>query len=299
MTPDALPDNPPSRGWDLHCHTVFSDGTETPETLVHAALEAGLLGVAITDHDTASGWQSAAKAAVQAGLPLLRGTEITAQFDRTSVHILAYQYDPQSPHIATMFKLTRQARLTRAKRMVERMSADYPITWQLVLDQVKEGGLTTVGRPHIADALVRAGVYRTRSEAFAGVVNARSRYYVPTPSPTAVEVVQTIREAGGVSVVAHPADASRNRVLLTDDHIRRLVDEGLDGLEVWHRGNSPEQRRRLLGLAHRYGLLATGGSDWHGEGKPNQLGENLTASDTVRSIVSRGAIGLVGGSLQQ
>lgn len=280
----------PRTGWDMHCHTVFSDGTETPEELIRQAKAMQLLGVAITDHDTTSGWVPARRAAQSLGLPLLRGTEITAEFDRTSVHMLAYQYDPNSPHIARMFARTRDGRVRRAKIMVERLSEDFPITWDDVLDQVKEGSRTTIGRPHIADALVAAGIYATRSEAFQGAVSGGSEYYVPTPSPTALEVVEAIREAGGVSVVAHPADTGRNRVLLSDEQIRALVDEGLDGLEVWHRGNAPEQRLRLLALAQRYGLLTTGGSDWHGKGKPNLLGENVADPETVARIIERGAI---------
>lgn len=297
-TSGAVRDNPPRVGWDLHCHTVFSDGTRTPRELVELAVSAGLLGVAITDHDTSSGWRAAAKAAREAGLPLLRGTEITSEFGRTSVHMLAYQYDPHSARIIELFHRTRMARLTRAKVMVERLANDFPISWESVLDQVKEGDQTTVGRPHIADALVHAGVYGTRSEAFAGAINSRSRYYVPTPSPAALDVVRTVRDAGGVTVVAHPADAGRNRILLSDTQIEQLAGAGLDGLEVWHRGNAPEQRMRLLGLARRFNLLTTGGSDWHGSGKPNRLGEHLTAQDTVRRIVERGAIDLAGGPMR-
>ncbi|KFI76368.1 PHP domain-containing protein [Bifidobacterium mongoliense] len=290
----AWHDEPPRTGWDLHCHTAFSDGTETPATMVRRAVDAGLEGVAITDHDTSSGWVPAERAARPEGLPLLRGTEVTAQFGRVSVHMLAYQYDPGSAHIRRMFAKTREERLVRAKEMVRRLSRDYPINWELVLGQIREGGLTTVGRPHIADALVGVGAYRTRSEAFAGAVSARSPYYIPTPSPSALEVVEAVREAGGVSVIAHPADPSRNRVLLSDDQIAALVEDGLDGLEVWHRGNPEDQRLRLLDLARRQGLLVTGGSDWHGAGKPNRLGENLTESCVVDEIVRRGSIGLVG-----
>ncbi|MCH4210086.1 PHP domain-containing protein [Bifidobacterium sp.] len=290
MTHDEIVDVPPRIGWDLHCHTAFSDGTETPETLVRQAKKAGLLGVAITDHDTTSGWVPAQQAAQSSGFPLLRGTEITAQFDHVSVHMLAYQYDPNSPQISRMFAKTRDGRVRRAKTMVELLSEDFPITWDDVLAQVKEGSRTTIGRPHIADALVRAGVYATRSEAFGGAIHAGTKYYVPTPSPTALEAVRAIREAGGVSVIAHPADLSRNRVLLSDEQIEALINEGLGGLEVWHRGNAPDQRLRLLAIARRHGLLVTGGSDWHGAGKPNILGENLTDDRVVRQIIAHGAI---------
>ena len=151
---------PPAQGWDIHCHTVFSDGTETPRTLVEQARKLGLHGVAIADHDTTAGWGEATEASEEIGLPLLLGTEITAVDEDVSVHMLAFQYDPSNEHISSMFANTRAARLRRTKRMVERLSQDFPITWDDVLAQVKEGERTTIGRPHIADALVAAGAFR-------------------------------------------------------------------------------------------------------------------------------------------
>ena len=159
---------PPAEGWDIHCHTVFSDGTETPCTLLKEARSLRLHGVAIADHDTTSGWQDALDASRQIGLPLLRGTEITAVDENVSVHMLAFQYDPLNADISEMFASTRDARLRRTKRMVELMAQDFPITWDDVLAQVREGKRTTIGRPHIADALVAAGVYETVHHANAG-----------------------------------------------------------------------------------------------------------------------------------
>ncbi|WEV66981.1 PHP domain-containing protein [Bifidobacterium sp. ESL0769] len=293
MTSDEYNDCGPASGWDLHCHTVFSDGTKTPAELVDLAKANGLHGIAITDHDTTAGWDDAQKAAESRGFPLLRGSEITAQDHHVSVHMLAYQYDPEDEGIVNLFSSTRAARIERAKRMVSRLSKDFPITWNDVMNQTKKGDETTVGRPHMADALVDAGFYHTRSEAFAGAISSSSKYYIPTPSPSALQVVEVVRQAGGVSVVAHPADYSRNRVLLSGSQIRELADAGLGGLEVWHRGNDTEDRERLLGLARELGLLVTGGSDWHGDGKPNKLGENLTADSVVAQIVERGAIPLI------
>ena len=280
-------DTAKASGWDLHCHTVFSDGTVTPRGMVEQAQQLGLEGLAITDHDTNAGWDQARKAAHDLGMPLMPGTEITAQDGRVSVHMLAYLYDPEDPVIAGLFAKTREARLTRTRTMVERISRDYPITWQDVLDQVKEGSKTTVGRPHIADALVKAGVYADRSQAFAGVCSSSSPYYLPTPSPTTHQVLAAVNHAGGVLVIAHPGAVSRNPVLLSDQQIAALAREGLGGLEVWHRDNPPEQRRRLLALAQRWGLLVTGGSDWHGQGKPNRMGENCTSDQVVAQIVDR------------
>ncbi|KFJ08083.1 PHP domain-containing protein [Bifidobacterium tsurumiense] len=285
---------PPKSGWDLHCHTVFSDGTQSVEFMVHEAWRRMLHGVAITDHDTTAGWTAAQEAAERLGEPVVRGTEITAVDDGVSVHMLAFQYNPRSQHISRLFADTRKARLERTKKMVALISQDYPIDWDDVLAQVKEGERTTIGRPHIADALVAAGVYPNRSAAFAGIVSTRNRYYVPTPSPTTHEVVRAVGEAGGVCVIAHAGDPMRNRRLLSDAQIETLIDEGLDGLEVWHRGHDEFQRRRLLGIAKRHDLLVTGGSDWHGAGKPNVLGECLTDDDTVKEIVARGAISLAG-----
>ena len=272
---------PPAQGWDIHCHTVFSDGTETPRTLVAQARKLGLHGVAIADHDTTAGWGEATEASEEIGLPLLLGTEITAVDEDVSVHMLAFQYDPSNDHISSMFANTRAARLHRTKRMVERLSQDFPITWDDVLAQVKEGERTTIGRPHIADA-----------------VSAKSKYYIPTPSPSTHEVIAAVKGAGGVVVAAHAGDPQRNRRLLSDEQLDAMIADGLDGLEIWHRGNPPEQRERLLTIAARHDLLVTGGSDWHGKGKPNGLGENLTDDDTVREILHRGVdlIGRVGSS---
>ena len=182
---------------------------------------------------------------------LLRGTEITACDGPVSVHMLAYQYNPNDRHTADLFLRTRQARLKRTKAMVARLGEDYPISWQSVLEQVHEGERTTIGRPHIADALVAAGVYRTRSEAFADAVSATSKYYIPTPSPTTHEVLAAVAAAGGVVIIAHPGAVNRNVTLLSDSQIETLIEEGLDGLEVWHRAGASAAGHRRIGLAWR------------------------------------------------
>lgn len=274
--------------WDLHCHTVYSDGTATPSDLVSEARAAGLQGVAITDHDTTAGWDDFRQAARDLNMPVLFGSEITSEDSGVFVHMLAYQYNPKDSLIVNMFALTRKRRFERTKRMVERISKDFPITWDDVLLQAKLGDLTTIGRPHIADALVKAGVFKTRSEAFAGPVSPQSPYYIPTPSPNVLEVIEAVKHAGGVVVIAHPADPSRNRVLLSDAQITSFAAAGLDGLEVYHRGNSKDQRQRLLALAQKCDLLVTGGSDWHGSGKPNCLGEETTSREVVSEILLRG-----------
>lgn len=280
-------------GWDIHCHSAYSDGTESPEGLVLEAKRLGLHGVGIADHDTWEGWNEAVEAAERHGVRLIRGTEITADADGVCVHMLGLLYDPDDEVLGELFATTRRNRVRRMKKMVENLSADYPITWDDVIAQVKEGERTTIGRPHIADAMVAMGFFPNRSEAFRHTINRRSKYYVPIVSPSARDVVEAVRHAGGVSIIAHPGAVSRNPVILSDEQIADLAEAGLDGLEVFHRDNPPEQRERLLALTRRLGLLATGGSDWHGSGKPNLMGEHVTDDDTVAEIVRRGAIGLI------
>lgn len=285
-------------GWDLHCHTVFSDGTRTPLQLVQEARERGLDGAAITDHDTAAGWTEAVNAAREVGMPLICGTEMSTHWPlsagKISVHVLAWLYNPDGRQLVELFARTRQRRLERARTMVANLARDYPISWESVCDQAKEGGATTIGRPHMADALVAAGVYRTRADAFAGVLSKRGPYYVSVETPTVTEAIRAIKDAGGVAALAHGGSFARNRVVLSDDQIRACVDCGLDALEVNHRENSPQQRTRLTKLAQRWGLLVTGGSDWHGQdGKPNMLGENSTDVPTVKEIARRGTIPVV------
>ncbi|OZG52625.1 phosphatase [Pseudoscardovia radai] len=281
----------PAAGWDIHCHTRFSDGTETPDTLMRQARDIGLHGVAITDHDTWNGWQEAEAASRAYGIPLIRGTEITAHVDHTSVHILGYLYDPHDEDLAAMFQRTRTARFNRVREMVERIHADYPqMTWECVSRQVREGSQTTIGRPHIADALVALGICRDRTEAFSTIIASTNKYYIPVPSPTPLEVTRTVKKAGGAVVVAHAGDRSRNRQLLSDERLEELIDAGLDGIEVYHRGNLPDQRRRLKDIADSHGLIVTGGSDWHGAGKPNPLGENLTSDESVQRLVEGRAL---------
>lgn len=283
------------RGWDLHCHTVFSDGTESPQCLVELAQKKGLGGVAITDHDTTAGWAEAGVAARENRYSIIRGSEITAEHHGISVHMLAYLYIPTNQQLISLFAATRAARIQRSQRMVERISQDYPITWDDVEAQAMHGGDTTIGRPHIADALVAAGVYSNRTAAFADAVSGTSKYFIPVRSPSVESVIAAVKAAGGVIFIAHSGARTRNRYLLTDDDFRVFADVGLDGIEVCHRDNPPAQQERLGHIARELGLLRSGGSDWHGDGKPNVLGENLTDPATVAEIVRRGAIEVVGG----
>ena len=209
-----------------------------------------------------------------------------------SVHLLSYLQDPADPALAHVIARTREARLHRGRAIVERLSEDLPITWDDVLAQQSPG--TVVGRPHIADALVALGVVADRAAAFADLLSARGRYYVPYYAPEAVEAVHAVLASGGVPVFAHPGADGRGRVV-PDSDIEELAEAGLAGLEVHHRDHTPEQRARLTALADRLGLLVTGSSDYHGTGKDNVLGENTTAPEVLAEIERRGRTAVVRG----
>lgn len=275
---------------DLHTHSTASDGTEPPARVMAAAAAAGLDVVALTDHDTTAGWAEASDAARAHGITLVPGTEVSALSRGVSVHLLSYLQDPADPALADVLARTRAARLHRGRAIVERLSADYPITWADVLAQQAPG--TVVGRPHIADALVALGLVPDRSAAFANLLSARGRYYVPYYAPEAAEAVAAIRAAGGVPVFAHPGADGRGRIV-PDAVIADLAAAGLAGLEVHHRDHPPAQRERLTALAERLGLLVTGSSDYHGGGKPNRLGEHTTDPAVLTEIEFGGRTAVV------
>ena len=270
---------------DLHTHSSVSDGTETPTQLIRAAVEAGLGTVAITDHDSTAGWQEAFGAAAGTGLRVIPGMELSTNYGPASVHMLAYLFDPLDADIVAETARIRDGRLHRAERIVHRIAADYDLTWDDVLAQSIDGG--TIGRPHIADALVERGHVPTRSAAFESILHWRSGYYEKYYAPSPLEGVQMIVRAGGVSVLAHPATHDKWRAL-DDAVVSALVDAGLAGLEVGHRDNSESGRKWLLKLAKKFDLVITGSSDYHGEGKPNRLGENTTTPEALDRILALG-----------
>lgn len=275
---------------DLHTHSTFSDGTDTPAQLVAAARAAGLDVVGLMDHDTTAGWQEAAQAARAAGVRLVRGTEISTMWQGRSVHLLSLLQDPTEPGLAQLLHRNQTSRERRARQMVERLAADYPITWQDVA--ARAGNPQTVGRPHMADALVAAGVFPDRDAAFAGPLSGRGPYYVRLDVPDPVDAVAAVRAAGGVPVLAHPFAAVRGPVL-PDDVVRAMAAAGLAALEADHRDHDPAARAHARALAAQLGLPVTGSSDYHGTGKPNRLGENLTAPEVFEALVAQGAVAVV------
>ena len=275
----------PSSPIDLHAHSSVSDGTETPTQLIRAAVSAGLGALALTDHDSTAGWQEAKLAAAGTGLTVIPGMELSTNFGPASVHMLAYLFDPTNGDIVTETARIRDGRLHRAELIVQRIAQDYPLTWDDVLAQSIDGG--TIGRPHIADALVARGHVANRSAAFESILHWRSGYYEKYYAPSPLRGVQMVVAAGGVPVLAHPATHGRDH-MIDEKSLKTLKDAGLFGLEVYHRDNTADGKARLLELAAKYDLEITGSSDYHGEGKPNRLAENTTSPEVLERLIARG-----------
>jgi hypothetical protein len=259
---------------DLHTHTTVSDGTDTPAQLVNKALAQGIGTLAITDHDAIAGWQSAIQT-LRGELKLVLGAEISClTTDGVSVHMLGLLFDGTNEAILEMLENTRDERLPRMRKMIELMQADgIDVSLGDVEAAMPKGA--TMGRPHLADAMVAKKIIKTRDEAFQGLLNNESKYYVAHLAPTPVEAIKIIRAAGGVAVIAHPFASMRGVILQSSDFID-LAAAGLNGIEVNHRDQSNEERQSLVSIARELDLVITGSSDYHGAGKLNALGENVT-----------------------
>jgi len=266
---------------DLHTHSSASDGTQSPAQVVGSAVDVGLDVLALTDHDTTSGWAEAAAAAAQHGIALVRGIEISCQHEGVSVHLLGYLQDPTAPALLQELDRSRQSRQNRAQRIVELLSKDVPLRWEDVLAQIEPGA--TIGRPHIADAMVAKGIVASRDAAFARYLADGSPYYASHYAPDPVRAVALVREAGGVAVMAHPFASIRGRIV-PDHVIEAMAAAGMAGLEVHHRDHSPDQVSHGLDLSASLGLFVTGSSDYHGAGKANLLGENSTDPAVLERI---------------
>ena len=259
---------------DLHTHTNFSDGTDTPTELINKALAVGIKVIGLTDHDSIGGWQEAT-AALRPGIALVPGAEISCQTtDGISVHILGLLFDSSNTELMNTLEKTRENRHGRMEKIIARINqAGIDISMEDVLEQLSDGA--TLGRPHLADALVKKGVVASRDEAFAQMLHNNSKYYVAHYSPTPEAAIKLIKAAGGVSVIAHPMASHRGRTISLET-FGSLIESGLDGIEVDHRDHSPDEKTQLIALARQANLVMTGASDYHGNGKLNQLGEYTT-----------------------
>jgi len=259
---------------DLHTHTTASDGTDSPAELINKALSAGIQTLAITDHDSTSGWTEAI-AALRPPMSLVLGAEIsTLTLTGISVHILGLLFDGEDNDLQAMLADSRDTRIPRMRKMVELMASDgIAISMEDVIAATPPGA--TMGRPHLADALIKNKVVATRDEAFIDLLHNASKYYVTHAAPTPEDAIIQIRKAGGVAVIAHPF-ASRRGEVISVSTFASLVAAGLNGIEVNHRDHSQVEREQLSEIADQLALVKTGSSDYHGNGKLNALGENLT-----------------------
>ncbi|AZS85222.1 PHP domain-containing protein [Streptomyces griseoviridis] len=269
---------------DLHTHSTASDGTDTPAALVRNAAAAGLDVVALTDHDTTRG-HAEAVAALPEGLTLVTGAELSCRVGGISLHMLAYLFDPAEPALLAERELVRDDRVPRAQGMVAKLNAlGVPVTWEQVRRIAGEG---SVGRPHVATALVELGVVPTVDAAFTAEWLADGgRAHMAKHETDPFEAIRLVKAAGGVTVFAHPGASKRGRTV-PEPVIAELAAAGLDGIEVDHMDHDPATRARLRGLARELGLLATGSSDYHGSRKTCLLGENVTDPEVYGEITRR------------
>jgi predicted metal-dependent phosphoesterase TrpH len=274
---------------DLHTHSSVSDGTESPADLLASAQAAGLDVVALTDHDTTAGWPIA-EAARPRGLTVVPGMELSCRWfpadqPPISVHLLAYLFDPTHPGFAAERARLRDERLERGERIVAALTGDgYPVSWAQIVERSDGGG---VGRPHIARALVDAGVVDSVDHAFVTLLHHRSPYYIAKIDTDVREGIELVRAAGGVPVFAHGLATKRGRVV-GDAAIEAMVEAGLLGVEVDHPDHAADERAHLRGLAADLDLIVTGSSDYHGTNKTTPIGACTTDPDQFAAILAAG-----------
>ncbi|MFC0114260.1 PHP domain-containing protein [Kibdelosporangium aridum] len=274
---------------DLHTHSSVSDGTDTPTELVTKASAAGLSAVALTDHDTTAGWAEAAEA-LPRGLSLVRGAELSCTSPNgrggtATVHLLAYLFDPTAPAIVAEQSRLRAERRTRLYKMAKRMAEDgYPVDPDALMASLPAD--SPAGRPHLAMALVQAGVVATVDEAFGVFLSSRGRFHVSRRDTPVHTAIQMIADAGGVTVLAH-AFAHHRGPTVTADVIKEMAAAGLTGLEVDHPDHDPSVRAELGELAVDLRLIRTGSSDYHGTNKTIRIGQDSTSPEAFDELVSR------------
>jgi predicted metal-dependent phosphoesterase TrpH len=243
---------------DLHIHSTASDGTLTPEEVVDRAARLGLGAVSIADHDTVEGVPNALKEGCRVGLEVIPAVEINTDSSKGEAHILGYFLAQWEPSLEVALADLRESRRERLERMVERLQdAGVDVELSRVLEI---GGHGSVGRPHLAHAIVEAGFARTPDEAFRRFLVRGAPGYVPRKRFAPAEAIELVHNAGGVAVIAHPEKVHDEAL------IDSLISGGLDGVEVYHVDHSPSRTRWWREFASKRGLLLAGGSDSHGPG---------------------------------
>lgn len=252
-----MPNLSRARCADLHMHTWASDGVLAPEALVELALRRGIQVIAVTDHDTIAGVRPAQEAGVAGGLRVIAGVEMSVDAYGNEVHLLGYGFDPEHPALRRQLDRFQADRELRARAMLARLESNgIVVPWSSVEAEV--GPASSVGRPHVAAALVAEGVVASVPEAFDKFLRDDGPAFVPRAFPSAELAIELLHEAGGLAVIAHPGQWTSSETL------RRLIDAGLDGIEAQHPSHDANLQGYYRDLAEREGLLATGGSDFHG-----------------------------------
>lgn len=270
---------------DLHTHTSVSDGTDAPAAVVTRAAQAGLSVVAITDHDTFDGWAQALEAAESTGVTVVVGVEMSTTQNGVGVHLLAYLPDPAHVPLLDELDRIRADRVRRIPAIVGRLTE---LGMPLCVDDVlaAAGDAITLGRPHVADAMVAKGYVPDRREAFASWLAVGGPAYVHKYAPETAHAIGLVRAAGGVPVLAHPWGRGSHTVL-DEERIAALAAAGLAGLEVDHVDHDDDARCRLRAIAQELDLIVTGSSDYHGTGKTgHELGRCMTAPEQYERLVA-------------
>jgi 3',5'-nucleoside bisphosphate phosphatase len=267
---------------DLHVHSNNSDGAFPPEEVARIAREAGLDGIALTDHDSTAGYRAARDAGERLGLRVIPGSEISAVYQGSSVHILGYFLDTEHPKLVEELGAIRDDRVWRAKGMIEKLNAlGVPITFEQVR-AIAQG--ESIVRPHVAQAMVDLGVISSTVDAFTpDWILEGGRAYVEKKALTPEAAVTLIGEAGGVAVIAHPVWHPKTPEG-QQELIELLASLGLAGIEVDHPDHDSPTRARFRALADRLGLVATGSSDYHGNDHGGKIGENTTDPEVLSSL---------------
>jgi predicted metal-dependent phosphoesterase TrpH len=273
---------------DLHLHTTVSDGALRPEELVRAASIAGIQVMAVTDHDSVDGIRDAERAASDLSIQVIPGIEVSAGLDGDDVHVLGYFLDPDDRVLRAALSRLQEGRVAQVRSMVERLAElGWPLDWDRVM-AIAQGG--SVGRPHIARALIERGYVGSVDEAFSRFLRRGGPGYVEGQKLLPQEAVSLIIEAGGVPSLAHPIIVGASDYRLDLDRLLPvMVEAGLEGIEAYYKGYTPEVTAFLFGLASRYRLVPTGGSDFHGGGvvADAELGAAEVPWETVERLRDR------------